>query len=203
VKNNKTKKIQISLLILGFSLIVLTYIVYPWVQKKTDLVFKETKKEEFKKIKEEDETADTSLTNVEYKGLHSEGNPYIIKSKTAEIDPEEPDIVHMKFVTAKFYYTDGRIITITSNKGQFNKFSGDISFQNDIKMIDNQENKLTSENLDMFVSKNHVEAYNDVKLTTYSGQFVVADKILFDSITKAFKISMFSKDDNIKMKLIK
>ncbi len=203
MKNNKTKKIQISLLILGFSLIVLTYIVYPWVQKKTDLVFKETKKEEFKKIKEEDETADTSLTNVEYKGLHSEGNPYIIKSKTAEIDPEEPDIVHMKFVTAKFYYTDGRIITITSNKGQFNKFSGDISFQNDIKMIDNQENKLTSENLDMFVSKNHVEAYNDVKLTTYSGQFVVADKILFDSITKAFKISMFSKDDNIKMKLIK
>lgn len=109
----------------------------------------------------------------------------------------------MKFVTAKFFYTDGRIVTITSNIAQFNKLNGDISFQNDVKMVDNQKNKLISENLDMITSENHVKAYNNVKLTTYNGQFVIADKILFDSITKAFKISMHNDENNIKMKIIK
>ena len=37
-------------------------------------------------------------------------------------------------------------------------------------MIDSDENKLTSQNLDMLISKNHAAAYEDVKLFTKNGQ---------------------------------
>ena len=70
-------------------------------------------------------------------------------------------------------------------------------------MVDSEENKLTSKNLDMLVSENYASAYNDVKLTTLNGQFVIADKIKFDAIKKIFKISMLDVGKKIKLKLIK
>ena len=70
-------------------------------------------------------------------------------------------------------------------------------------MIDSEENKLTSKNLDMLVSENYASAYNNVKLTTLNGQFVIADKIKFDAIKKIFKISMLDVGKKIKLKLIK
>ena len=205
MNTSRKKTLQISLLILGFGLILITYFIYPWLIQKSETVFKDPKIKEMEEIIKGDdqEIQDTSLTNVEYKGLTSEGNPYTIVSEIAQMDKKKPDIVYMEFVTAKFYYKDGRIVIITSDIGQFNKSNGDISFQKNIKMVDNVKNELTSENLDMLISKNYIAAYNDVKLVTGDGQFVIADRILFDSIKKSFKISMHNKDNNIKMKLVK
>ena len=78
-----------------------------------------------------------------------------------------------------------------------------IPFEKNVKMIDSEYNKLTSENLDMLISEDYAAAYDNVTLTTMNGQFVIADKIKFDSIKKTFKISMLEKDKKIKVKLIK
>lgn len=154
-------------------------------------------------VEEKEEPDDTFLTKVDYKGLTTEGNPYSIFAETATVDPVDQDIVYMNTITARYYYKNGRIVVVTSDNALFNKVTGDIRFQNNIKMIDSDENKLTSENLDMLVEQNYAAAYNNVVLKTKDGQSVIADKIYFDSENKIFKVSMNNKNRNVKMKLIK
>ena len=69
-------------------------------------------------------------------------------------------------------------------------------------MIDGDNNKLTSDNLDMLVSKDYAMAYNRVKILTNDGQFAIADQVKVDAIKKTLKISMFRNDEKIKLKLI-
>jgi len=196
-KLNKDNKIQLFLLIFGFLLIALTYFIYPKFLEKKDLnIVEET-------MIDPEITEDTSLTNVEYKGWTHDGSPYVIQSELAEIDLGNADLVHMKFIKATFSFKDGRIIVITSDEGQFNKFNGDMRFKKNVKMIDNEKNTLTSENLDMLVSRDYAAAYVDVKFSTIDGQSLITDKLFFDVVKKTFKISMFDYDEKVKLKLIK
>jgi len=193
------KKIQIILILVGFILIAITYFIVPKIaQKIPEKTFTD------EKITDPGETRpDTEFTNVEYQGLTADGSPYFVFSERAIINPDDPDIVIMTLITATFRYKDGRTVIVTSDRGQFNKINGDIKFRENVKMVDSEENKLTSKNLDMLVSENYASAYNDVKLTTLNGQFVIADKIKFDAIKKIFKISMLDVGKKIKLKLIK
>lgn len=189
------KTLQIGLLLLGFALIILTYFVYP----KTIMEKAEEKKEI--ELKEEVQE-DTSFVNVEYKGLTQNGSPYTVKSEYANINEENEDLVHMTYITAKYYYEDGGIITITSDEGLFNKNTGDINFIKNVKMIDQENNILTSDNLDMMATEEYANAYNNVEVFTYDGQTIVADQIKVDAVEKTLKVSMFDNEEKIKMKLI-
>ena len=177
------KKIQIILILLGFILIAITYFIVPKIaQKIPEKTFTDEKVDDTDKTEK-----DTEFTDVEYQGLTADGNPYFVFSERATIDPADPDIVFMTVITATFHYKDGRTVIVTSDRGRFNKRNGDIKFRENVKMVDSEENKLTSKNLDMLVSENYASAYNDVKLTTLNGQFVIADKIKFDAIKKYLK----------------
>ena len=189
------KTLQIGLLLLGFALIILTYFVYP----KTIIEKAEEKKEI--ELKEEVQE-DTSFVNVEYKGLTQNGSPYTVKSEYANINEENEDLVHMTYITAKYYYEDGGTITITSDEGLFNKNTGDINFVKNVKMIDQENNILTSDNLDMMATEEYANAYNNVEVFTYDGQTIVADQIKVDAVEKTLKVSMFNNEEKIKMKLI-
>ena len=189
------KTLQIGLLLLGFALIILTYFVYP----KTIIEKAEEKKEI--ELKEEVQE-DTSFVNVEYKGLTQNGSPYTVKSEYANINKENEDLVHMTYITAKYYYEDGGTITITSDEGLFNKNTGDINFIKNVKMIDQENNILTSDNLDMMATEEYANAYNNVEVFTYDGQTIVADQIKVDAVEKTLKVSMFNNEEKIKMKLI-
>ena len=197
MKKINKKSVQISLIFLGLILIAVTYFIYPKINQKTEV---EIQAENMPKSTED--TEGSSFTNVEYNGFTTEGSPYVIRSETANTMPDDPDTVYMQFITAKFYYKNGRVVIITSDLGEFNKINGDIRFKKNIKMTDSDDNKLTSENLDMLVSENYASAYNNVELKTPDGHFVIADKILFDGEKKSFKISMFDTNKNVKVKLI-
>ena len=196
LRTGNRKTIQIILILLGFVLIAATYFIYPRliqipVQKKItideDLKMEET----------------TTFTNVEYKGITNDGSPYIVASEYASIVPDDPNIIIMTFVTARYHYKDGRTVTIASDEGLFNKVSGDINFKRNVKMIDGDNNKLTSDNLDMLVSKDYAMAYNNVEVLTNNGQFAFADQVKFDALKKTLKISMNQENKKVKLKLIK
>ena len=196
LKITNRKAIQIILIFLSFVLIAITYFIYPRliqqpIQEKVAI-------DENLEIEET-----TTFTNVEYKGITSDGSPYIVSSEYANILPDDPDIIFMTFITAKYYYRDGRTITITGDEGLFNKISGDINFKENVKMIDGDNNKLTSDNLDMLVSKDYAIAYNKVKVLTNNGQFAFADQVKFDALKKTLKISMLQENERVKLKLIK
>ena len=70
-------------------------------------------------------------------------------------------------------------------------------------MIDGDNNKLTSDNLDMLVSKDYAMAYNNVEVLTDNGQFAFADQVKFDALKKTLRISMNQENKKVKVKLIK
>jgi len=198
VKKIDNKLIQVTLLIFGIFLLVATYFIYPKINQKKQIL---TEKE-VEKIEIDEDVEGTSFTNVEYKGFTEKGYPYVVRAEKANMREDDQDILYMTNIYAEYYFKGGRVVKITSDFAKFNKTNGDISFQDNVKMIDGDNNKLAAENLDMLISKDYASAYDDVEILTKDGQSLNADKIFFDVIKKTFKISMFSKNEKVKVKLI-
>ena len=141
---------------------------------------------------------DTTFENVEYKGMYDLDKSFTVKSESAYISNEEPDLVHMNNMSVILYLNDGRIVNISSERGRYNKVTYDCFFEENVKATDGETN-IFAENLDLLASKSSVEIYNNVLLNFSTGS-LNADKIDYDFSTKYFKVSMFD-DKSIKIKV--
>ncbi len=193
----KHLRMQLTLVSIGLLLFVLTYLLYPNINKNKvseDLSIGK----DFEKTVGAEEM--TTFDTLEYKGLYDFDKPFKVKSKKAYILNEEPDIVYMDAMHVILYLTDGRIVNITSDKGRYNKATYDCFFEQNVKATDGST-KIFAENLDLLATKNFLEIYNNVSLDNTTG-YVEADKINYNFETKHFKILMFG-DKSIKMKIIR
>ena len=192
MKKNQ-KRIQIILLFSGVLLILFTYF-YPNIVKK-DI------EKDLSELPEELEKNNTFFENLRYEGLFNLDKTFIVKSKKAYIDNEEPDIVHMTDMHVILYLKDGRIVNITSDSGKYNKISYDIFFNKNVYATDG-ETKIYSQYLEMLGNESAVKIYNDVNINYPTGTSLSADKVEYDFETKYLKVSMFD-DKRIKMKVFK
>ena len=193
----KHLRMQLTLVSIGLLLFVLTYLLYPNINKNKvseDLSIGK----DFEKTVSAEEM--TTFDTLEYKGLYDFDKPFKVKSKKAYILNEEPDIVYMYSMHVIMYLADGRIVNITSDKGRYNKATYDCFFEQNVKATDGST-KIFAENLDLLATKNFLEIYNNVSLDNTTG-YVEADKINYNFETKHFKILMFG-DKSIKMKIIR
>jgi len=190
------KKLQIFLLIIGTFLILITYFYYPNINKNRSLVEKSI--EDTLPQVEEDEDV-TSFESLEYQGYYDLDKKFVVKSKKAEINKNEPDIVLMNNMHVILYLKDGRVINIFSDKGKYNKENYDCFFERNVRATDG-ETEIFSDNLDLLGNESAVKIYNNVNLNNPSGSSLYADKIDYDFEKKHFKISMFE-DKRIKMKV--
>ena len=193
----KQQKVQLILITIGLLLIIVTYLYYPYINKSKIFENKADKKVGENIIEDK---SGTVFENVEYKGLYDLNKPFVVKSDSANIKDDEPDVVYMKNMHVILYLSDGRIVNITSNKGRYNKATYDCFFEDDVKATD-EDTIITAENLDLLATNNSVEIYNSVDLKYTTGS-LKADKIDYDFETKFFKVSMFDKN-KIKMKIIR
>ena len=193
----KHLKVQLTLVSIGLLLFVLTYLLYPNINKNKILKDQSIGKD-FEKTVDTEKV--TSFDSLEYKGLYDFGKPFNVKSKKAYILNEEPDIVYMDSMHVILHLTDGRIVNITSDKGKYNKTTHDCFFEQNVKATDGST-KIFAENLDLLATKNFLEIYNNVSLDNAMG-YVEADKINYNFETKHFKVLMFD-DKSIKMKIIR
>ena len=193
----KQQRTQLILISIGFVLILLTYFYYPYVIKNKnakDLVVNQDLK------KNVDDKKLNTFENVEYEGLYDFDKPFSVKSKSAYILNEDPDLVYMTNMRVILYLKGDRIVNITSNKGKYNKATNDCFFEENVRATDG-ETKIFAENLDLIATENFVKVYNEVKLNNPEGS-LVADKVDYDFETKYFKVSMFG-DKSVKMKVIR
>ena len=190
----KQKKLQIVLGILGVILFGITYIYYPSIDKDHISKDKSVKEKIETDAKEKDFT---TFENLEFKGLYDFNKPFIVKSKTAYIKEEEPDIVYMTNMHVILYLENKRTISITSLRGSYNKANYDTFFQDEVLATDG-ETTIKSDNLDLFAEKNIIEMYKNVSLSYPTGT-MWAEKIEYDFITKVFKIT---DNNSVKMKII-
>ena len=194
------KIIQFSLISIGVLLILATYFLYPKIEKNKLLEEKKIVKKDKDEIVIADKDEANIFEHVEYKGIYNIDTPFVINSDKANITKEEPDIVYMTNMSVILHLNDGRTVTITSDRGKYNKVTYDCYFENNVRATDG-ESLILAENLDLLSNKNTVSVYNDVVLTGNKGS-LKADKINYDLSTRKFNISMFG-DKKVKIKLIR
>ena len=193
----KQQRIQLVLISIGLLLFVLTYLYYPTIVKDK-LLKDQSVNKDFKAVGTEDQI--TVFEDMEYRGLYDIDKPFKVKSETAYILNEEPDIVYMKNMHVILNLSDERIINIVSDKGRYNKTTYDCFFEQNVKATDGST-KIYAENLDLLATENFAEIYNNVNLD-YATGYLLADRIDYNFETKNFKVSMFD-DKAIKMQVIR
>ena len=191
------RKLQLILLTIGLSLILLTYFYYPSLNQSNKTAEVQTAEESQKS-----EIVDgqfSTFENVEYQGLTATMQEFSVNSESAYILDEDPDLVFMQNMQVRLYLNDGRIVTITSDKGRYQKQSHDCWFEKNV-VADDGETKIFAENLDLLATENFVKIYQQVRLFHPTGSFE-ADQVDYDFEKKYFKVSMFD-EKSVKMKVI-
>ena len=145
-------------------------------------------------------TKETSniMEDVNYAGGNNKGTFFEINSAIAELKHEEPNLSRLQDVFVVIRLKSLRIIHIKADAGIFNKVTNDSEFFGNVKITE-QDNVITSDNLDFYNSKNLLQAYNNVTYTGKKGD-LIADQVLVDLLNNEANIFMFEKGDKVKAK---
>ncbi len=168
--------IQISLLIIGSLIILFTYSDLNFSDKEK-IITTETQKRVDEQLKNESQDGDIFF-NIEYSGLDLAGNRFILKSKEAFNNNTSQDIVDMKFVEAFFYFKDGTVLKILSDRGIYNNKTLDMNFDGNVR-ANYEGSELFAQKAEYSNSKSFLMISNEVKVNDYRGT-MFADKLFFD-----------------------
>ena len=175
-RKKKLITIQISFLILGILIIFFTYL-----QKKNNenknILSEETQKKIELNLEKNEKNTDV-FYDVSYTGLDLSGNRYILKSKEARNDKTNSELVEMVDLNAFFYFKDGTILKINSEKGVYNNKTLDIIFEKNIK-AEYQESMLFADLAEYSNSNNFLKISESVRVKDTRGE-IFADNLFFD-----------------------
>ncbi len=138
------------------------------------------------------------IENVNYTGTNNRGTFFELNAAIAEQKYNEPNLSRLQDVFVVIRLKNLRTIHIQSDKAVFNKISNDCEFFENVKITE-QDNVITSDNLDFYNSKNFLQAYNNVKYSGMKGA-LIADKVDVDLLKNEANIFMFKKNDKVKIK---
>ena len=190
----KNKIIQFSLVMVGIILLFFTY--YSSDKDKIVDIDKNISIEDANKLTEKNTT--NIIENVNYVGTNNKGTLFEINAALAEIKYDEPNLSQLQDVFVVIKMKDSRIIHIRSDRAVFNKISNDCEFFGHVKITE-QGNIITSDNLDLYMSKNLITAYNNVNYNGIKG-LLIADKVDIDILKNEANIFMFGKNDKVRVK---
>jgi LPS export ABC transporter protein LptC len=138
------------------------------------------------------------IENVNYTGTNRKGTFFELNAAIAELKHDEPNLSRLQDVFVVIRLRNLRTMHIQSDKAVFNKISNDCEFFGNVKITE-QDNVITSDNLDFYNSKNILQAYNNVEYSGMKGT-LVADKVDVDLLKNEANIFMFKKNDKVKVK---
>ena len=189
----KNRVIQFSLVIAIIILFFTTY--YSGDKDKIVDANKNSSNENASKLTEE---TSNIIENVNYTGTNNRGTFFELNAAIAEIKYDEPNLSRLQDVFVVIRLRNLRTIHIQSDKAVFNKISNDCEFFGNVKITE-QDNVITSDNLDFYNSKNFLQAYNNVEFSGMKGA-LIADKVDVDLLKNEANIFMFKKNDKVKAK---
>lgn len=189
----KNRVIQFSLVIAIIILFFTTY--YSGDKDKIVDANKNSSTENASKLTEE---TSNIIENVNYTGTNNRGTFFELNAAIAEIKHDEPNLSRLQDVFVVIRLRNLRTIHIQSDKAVFNKISNDCEFFGNVKITE-QDNVITSDNLDFYNSKNFLQAYNNVEYNGMKGA-LIADKVDVDLLKNEANIFMFKKNDKVKVK---
>ena len=184
--------IQISLLLIGSLIILLTYSDLE-VKDKEKIITAETQKKIDERLKSDTQDGDIFF-NIEYSGLDLAGNRFVLKSKEAFNKKTSQEIVNMKFVEAIFYFKNDTELRVFSDSGIYNNKTLDMNFVGNV-IAKYEGSELYAEKAEYSNSKSFLMISNDVKVKDYRGT-MFADKLLFDIKNQTLNIAS-TKDSKV------
>ena len=189
----KNRIIQFSLVIV---VIILFFITYNSGDK--DKIVDADKNSSIENAGKLTEKTSNIIEKVNYTGTNNRGTFFELNAAIAEIKYDEPNLSRLQDVFVVIRLKNLRTIHIQSDKAVFNKISNDCEFFGNVKIIE-QDNVITSDNLDFYNSKNFLQAYNNVEYSGKKGT-LIADKVDVDLLKNEANIFMFKKNDKVKVK---
>ena len=189
----KNRVIQFSLVIAIIILFFTTY--YSGNKDKIVDANKNSSTENASKLTEE---TSNIIENVNYTGTNNKGTFFELNAAIAEVKYDKPNLSRLQEVFVVIRLKNLRTIHIQSDKAVFNKIYNDCEFFGNVKITE-QDNVITSDNLDFFNSKNFLQAYNNVEYSGMKGA-LIADKVDVDLLKNEANIFMFKKNDKVKAK---
>ena len=209
----KSKIIQIILF--GFGLLIFIFTYLSFFQKTNSNYLNETERLEksleqsldMKKIVkkdndsviEEDKNASNIISDLSYKNIDHKGNIFNINSKITKIFEDKEDLNFMEVVVARIFLLDGRVIEIFADKAIYNTINYNTEFVGNVLAVED-ENKITSNNLDFIFDKNLITIYNNVKYKGYN-KFLTADKVEINLLNHKVNVYMYDKMSKVKANL--
>ena len=190
---------QIILLLLGFSIILFTYVNRD-KSSNSQIISKDDKKIIKDKLLDK-KSKGNIFYDIEYSGIDLAGNRYILKSSEAFNDVSKQEIINMKFVEAVFYFKDSTVLYVWSDAGLYNNQTLDMKFDGNVK-VNYMESELFAQkaeysNLNSYISITDNVSINDIRGT------MVADRLLFDIKKKTLNIESLNENKinaNVQMK---
>jgi hypothetical protein len=185
------KKIIIQVF-LFLIIIIISVIFFKFYFKPTDL----TKKYD-SKFNNSDSNQNNLMSNIKYVAADKIGNEYIVQSKLAEIDPNQPNLILMEEVKGIIEFANSSPILIKSDKAIYNKLNHDTKFfENVLAVYD--DHKISSQNLELFFDKNLASISKKIIYKNLNTE-LRADRIEIDLVTKNSKILMDKKTKKVKV----
>ena len=189
----KNKIIQFSLVIVGIILFVFTY-----YSSDKDKIVDIDKNILVGGVSQLTKEISNIIENVEYVGSNNKGTFFELNAAIAEIKYDNPNISYLQDVFVVIKLSNLRTIRIRSDKAVFNKISNDCEFFGNVEIIE-QDDIITSDNLDLYMSKNLITVYNHVQYNGIKG-FLIADKMDIDMLKNEANIFMFNKKNKVQVK---
>jgi len=193
--HNKTY-IQISLFILIFILIVLTFNFY-----KTDKTKSKKISDNNKKIVLEQFETFNVMENLSYSSKDSFGNQYTINAIKGSFSFTDNDIIVMMDVNAIINMNNAEPIFIKADFAEYNNKNYDTFFKDNI-FLSHLTHQITGEKLNLLFKTNLV-TMSDNLIYKNIDTILYADKFEMDLITKDNKIFMKDKSKKIKILISK
>ena len=181
--------IQVFLFLL---IIIISVIFFKFYFKPTNLT-----KEYDSKINNSDSNQNNLMSNIKYFAADKIGNEYIVQSKLAEFDPNQPNLILMEEVTGVIQFTNSSPILISSDKAIYNKLNHDTKFFENV-LATYDDHKISSQNLELFFDKNLASISKKIIYKNLNTE-LRADRIEIDLVTKNSKILMDKKTKKVKV----
>ena len=181
--------IQVFLFLL---IIIISVIFFKFYFKSTNLT-----KEYDSKINNSDSNQNNLMSNIKYVAADKIGNEYIVQSKLAEFDPNQPNLILMEEVTGVIQFTNSSPILISSDKAIYNKLNHDTKFFENV-LATYDDHKISSQNLELFFDKNLASISKKIIYKNLNTE-LRADRIEIDLVTKNSKILMDKKTKKVKV----
>ena len=181
--------IQVFLFLL---IIIISVIFFKFYFKPTNLT-----KEYDSKINNSDSNQNNLMSNIKYFAADKIGNEYIVQSKLAEFDPNQPNLIIMEEVTGVIQFTNSSPILISSDKAIYNKLNHDTKFFENV-LATYDDHKISSQNLELFFDRNLASISKKIIYKNLNTE-LRADRIEIDLVTKNSKILMDKKTKKVKV----